>query len=150
MAIATGTAIAIAAGASAAGSVASAKMGSNAAKKAAETQAKSAREAQGMAGNIFQQQQQMQSPYMQLGGNAAGMLGRLTGSTGGARFASPPMGFGALGGNGVMPGLPPPPGQVPPGVAPMGPPSGYTGGPPMGPPNPRDPRQRHLSQFGGA
>lgn len=151
--IATGTAIAIAAAASAGSSVAAAKIGSNAAKNAAKTQAQSAREAQGMAGNIFQQQQQQQSPYMALGSNSAMTLGRLMGQPQGSRFAAPPMNLGQFGGppqvpSGVAP-LAPPQGSM--GPPPMGPPSGYTGGPPMGQPPMQRPFQRnnpHLSQFG--
>lgn len=169
MAIATAAAIALAAGAASAGSsVYAAKKGSDAAKKAALTQAQSARDAQGMAGSMFQQQQQMQSPYMALGGNAAMTLGRLMGQPAGSRFAAPPMNLGQFGGgggpaqfpSGVPVGVQPLGPQAPQGPpafqggpmrgsgGPMGPPMTPQGPPPVGPPQ-GDPRRMNLGQFGG-
>jgi hypothetical protein len=143
MAIATSTAIALAATAASAGSsVYAAKKGSDAAKNAANTQARSAREAQVMAGNMFQQQQAMQSPYMNMGSGAAMTLGRLMGQPQGARFAAPPPnpwqqmqgGGGGTGGAAPMPMMAP---QMPPMMGgsrpgPQGPPNVRPQGSPWG------------------
>lgn len=51
-----------------------------------------------MQGNVFRQQQAMQSPYMAMGNNAAMTLGRLMGAPQGARYAAPPMDMGQGGG----------------------------------------------------
>lgn len=92
MAIATTTAIAIGATAASAGaSVYSAKKGASAAKNAAAVQGRSADRALDLQRNIYNQQMQMQSPWVGLGQQSAMTLGRLTGVTPGSRFAAPPM-----------------------------------------------------------
>jgi hypothetical protein len=102
MAIATATAIAIGAtAASTAGSVYAAKKGASAAKNAADVQGRSADRALDLQRNIYNQQMQMQSPWVGLGQQSAMTLGRLTGVTPGSRFAAPPMqapmGMGPIG-----------------------------------------------------
>jgi len=91
MAIATATAIGIAAAASAGASVASAKMSSNAANKAAGMQQQSSNNALDFQRNIYNQQMQMQSPWVGLGQQSAMTLGRLMGAPSGSQFAAPPM-----------------------------------------------------------
>ena len=65
----------ISAGTSIAGGI----MGSRASKKAAETQVKSGDKALALQGNLYQQQQAMNQPYMNLGQSAIGNLGALVG-----------------------------------------------------------------------
>lgn len=105
MAIATTTAIAIGATAASAGaSVYGAKKAAGASKQAASAQERSANRAMDLQRNIYNQQQQMQSPFVGLGQQAAMTLGRLSGVTPGSRFAAPPMqapmGMGPVGGMG--------------------------------------------------
>ena len=64
--------------AAAASQVAAAKIGSNAAKDAAKTQADASNQALGLQQQVYQDQQQAQSPYMQLGQQAAGKLSGYT------------------------------------------------------------------------
>lgn len=101
MAIATATAIGIAAAASAGASVASSKMASNASKKAAGMQQQSANSALDLQRNIYNQQMQMQSPWVSMGQQSAMTLGRLMGVPQGSQFAAgpmqPPMGMQPIG-----------------------------------------------------
>lgn len=89
MAIATGTALAIGGLASAGAGIAGAKMQSSAAKKAAETQQRAADQAMAVQRDVYRDQMAMNQPYVQVGQQAIGTLGRLLGAPEGARFAAP-------------------------------------------------------------
>jgi hypothetical protein len=119
--MAVATAIAIGAGVSAASSIYAANKGAGAAKSAAAAQQRSASDALNLQRSIYNQQMQMQSPFVGLGQQSAMTLGRLTGITPGSRFAAPPMQapmgmtspIGAAGG--FMGGVP----RMPSGVMPL-------------------------------
>lgn len=96
-----------------------AKKGSSAAKKAANIQTASANRAIDMQRQIWGQQQQNISPYMQAGGNAMGLLGSLMmppGQPGAYRPGQPP----TMPPMGMGPGGPGPGGLMPPGGPGMG------------------------------
>ena len=65
-------------GVSAGATVAAAKIGSNASKNAAKTQVDASNQAQAVQQQVYQDQQKAQSPYMQLGQQAAGKLSGYT------------------------------------------------------------------------
>lgn len=92
MAIATSIAIGAAVAAGTAGaSVAAAHMNSNAANRAANMQQQAGRDALDFQRNVYNQQLQMQSPFVGLGQQSAMTLGRLMGTPQGAQFAASPM-----------------------------------------------------------
>jgi hypothetical protein len=81
------------------GSIAASAYGAHkaasASEKASGLQADSANRALDLQRNIYNQQQQMQAPYMGLGNSAAMTLGRLMGAPAGSQFASAGLGPGA-------------------------------------------------------